>query len=206
MADSFGISHLKEYFIKMGLKISQVDQEREVIELAFHGNYGQWRMIVGFQQSGDVRKLMLVVPQFATITNKKRMECMEALMAVNYRIAMGKFGIDLEDGEIRLEETIPLADNIISYSQFQLIFGAIMQTVAIYYNLLPRIIHTNTPILEVIRTCEQDFFQDGNEPTQAAGGNTHLPGSIQQIEDDGSDLDVNDVLEEVTRLLRQGRD
>jgi hypothetical protein len=208
MADSFGVSQLIEYFNKMDLKIAQVDREREVIELAFHGNYGQWRMIVGFQQNGDVRKLMLVVPQIATITRKKRVECLEALMAVNYRIAMGKFGFDLEDGEVRLEETIPLADNLLTYSQFQLIFGAMMQTVAIYHNLLPRIMHTNSPILEVIRTCEQDFFKDEGELSKATASFPLLTASMQQDGDrrEEKELDVNEVLEEVERLLRQGHD
>ncbi|HTK07837.1 MAG TPA: YbjN domain-containing protein [Ktedonobacteraceae bacterium] len=207
MADSFGVSHLIEYFIKMDIKIAQVDREREVIELAFHGNYGQWRMIVGFQQSGNVRKLMFVVPQIASIGDKRRQECLEALMVVNYRIAMGKFGLDLEDGEVRLEETVPLADNYLSYGQFQLVFGAIIQTVAIYHNLLPRIMHTDATILEVIRACEQEFFQDEAGFSQSTGRTPLLPSSLQQSEnaDEETDLDVNDVLAEVTRLLRQSR-
>ncbi len=206
MAANFGISHLIEYFQEMDLKIAQVDREREVIELAFHGTYGQWRMIIGFQQNGDGRKLMLVVPQVATLTRKKRLECLEALMAVNYRIAIGKFGFDLEDGEVRLEETIPLADNTLTYTQFQLIFGAIMQTIAIYHNLLPRIIHTNSPILEIIQACEQDFFKETDETTQATGGVPILSGLLRQneTEEEEKELNVNDVLEEVTRLLRQG--
>ena len=213
MAESFGISQVAEYFSAMDLKVAQIDHEREVIELGFHGNYGQWRMIVGFQQSGDVRKLMLVVPQIATITSKKRVECLEALMAVNYRIAMGKFGLDLEDGEVRLEETIPLADNLLTFAQFQLIFGAMMQTVAIYHNLLPRVMHSNTPIPEVIRSCEQDFFQEEKELVRGTGSTPGFPRAVQQVETEDeeeeaetSDLNVHDVLEEVTRLLRQGRD
>jgi hypothetical protein len=212
MADSFGVSHLVEYFIKMDIKIAQVDREREVIELAFHGNYGQWRMIVGFQQSGSVRKLMFVVPQIATIGEKRRQDCLEALMVVNYRIAMGKFGLDLADGEVRLEETVPLADNYLTFAQFQLVFGAIIQTVAIYHSLLPRIMNTNATILDVIGACEHDFFQDEAGASQETGRVPLLPSSFQQGDDEQGeneeeevDLDVNDVLAEVTRLLRQSR-
>ena len=114
MADSFGIPQLEEYLTQMGLRLSNVDRQKEIIELAFHGNHGQWRMIVGIQQQGEVRKLMLIAPHIGTVTKKKRLECLEALMAVNYRIAMGKFGLDLDDGEIRLEEAVPLAHNSIS--------------------------------------------------------------------------------------------
>lgn len=35
-------------------------------------------------------------------------------MADNYRIAMGKFGLDLDDGEVRLEESIPLANDVLA--------------------------------------------------------------------------------------------
>src|SRR5947209_17085882 len=140
MADDFGISQLVEYLTGMGLHLANIDHEQEIIELAFHGNHGQWRMIVGIQQSGEVRKLMLIAPHIAVVNKKKRLECLEALMAVNYRIAMGKFGIDLEDGEVRLEEAIPLAGGSITFEQFQLSLGSMMMSVAMNHRLLARIV------------------------------------------------------------------
>src|SRR2546430_17329801 len=89
-------------------------------------------MVIGIHQKGNASKLILIVPHVGTATSRKRLECLEALMAVNYRIAIGKFGLDLEDGEVRLEETIPLANNSISFEQFRLAFSAIMQTASIY--------------------------------------------------------------------------
>ena len=162
MAENFGIPQLVEYLEQMGLRIANVDQEQEIIELAFHGNHGQWRMIVGIQQRGEVRKLMLIAPHIGAITKKKRLECLEALMAVNYRIAMGKFGLDLDDGEVRLEEAVPLADGSVTFEQFQLALGAIMQTVAMYHSLLPRIIYGNLSVLEALDACEKEFLQDMN--------------------------------------------
>jgi len=50
MAGSFGIPELVEYLTSMGLRIANVDEEQQIIELAFHGSQGQWRMIVGIQQ------------------------------------------------------------------------------------------------------------------------------------------------------------
>src|SRR5258708_34048867 len=98
MADSFGIPQLLDYLAHMGLHIGNVDQQQEFIELAFHGTNGQWRMILSVQQNDEVRKLMLIVPHISTVTTKKRLECLEALLAVNYRIAIGKFVVDLDDG------------------------------------------------------------------------------------------------------------
>ena len=195
MADHFGIPQLKEYLTKMGLRLTNVDLEQEIIELAFHGNHGQWRMIIGIQQSGEVRKLMLIAPHIAAVTKKKRLECLEALMAVNYRIAMGKFGLDLDDGEVRLEEAIPLADDSVTFEQFQLALGAMMQTVAMYHSLLPRIVYGDLSVLDALNVCEQEFLQEVNEVEQEKEQPTEPEGPTE--------LNVNDVLAEITRMLEE---
>src|SRR6266446_4174618 len=160
MVNSFGIPQLVEYLTQMGLRLASIDHEQEIIELAFHGNHGQWRMIVGMQQRGEVRKLMLIAPHIGVITKKKRLQCFEALMAVNYRIAMGKFGLDLDDGEVRLEEAIPLASGSITFEQFQLALGAMMQTVAMYHSLLPRIVYGDLSVQDALEACEKEFLEE----------------------------------------------
>ena len=202
MADSFGISQLVAYLTNMGLNISNVDQEQQIIELAFRGDNGQWRLIVHIQQSEEIRKLMFIVPHFGTITTKKRLQCLEAMLAINYRIAMGKFGIDLEDGEVRLEEAVPLANSEITEDQFQLVFSAIMQTAAMYHSLIPRIIYGNLTTQQALEECEQDFFLEieniqeidtstGEMKVTHALSETNIP----------PELDVHEVLAEVKRLL-----
>jgi hypothetical protein len=205
MTESFGIPQLTEYLTRMGLKMARIDREQELIELAFHSSHGQWRVIVGIQQSGDAKKLMLIAPHIGIVTLKKRLECLEALMAVNYRIAIGKFGLDLIDGEVRLEETIPLANNAITFEQFQLAFGAVMQTVAIYQDLLPRIVYKDMSVQDALNACEHDFFETSSQIPSPA--QSLMISSEQRIEgrptelDDLSELDVEDVLAEVVRLL-----
>src|SRR6266478_7131573 len=193
MADTFGILQLEEYLTRMGLRLSNVDRQKEIIELAFHGQHGQWRMVVGIQQSGDVRKLMLIAPHIGTVTKRKRLECLEALMAVNYRIAMGKFGLDLDDGEIRLEEAVPLANGSITQEQFQLVFKAMMQTVAMYHSLIPRIIYGNLTTQQALDACEQDFLQEIEGAQETAEAiKTDAPAEPHSL----SELDVHDVLAE----------
>jgi hypothetical protein len=204
MTDSFGVPQLADYLTQMGLHITDVDHEQEIIELAFHGDNGQWRLIVNIQQSDDIRKLMLIVPHIGTITTKKRMECLEALLAVNYRIAMGKFGVDLEDGEIRLEEAVPLANAGITREQFQLVFSAMMQTVAMYHSLIPRIIYGNLTTQQALEACEQDFFQEFEGTQEIAD----TPGEIIAMNvltesDTPPELDEYDVLAEVRRMLEE---
>ncbi len=207
MADSFGIPQLLNYLTEMGLRVANVDQQQEIIELAFHGNNGQWRMIVNIQQNDEARKLMLIVPHISSVTTRKRLECLEALLAVNYRIAMGKFGLDLDDGEVRLEEAVPLANTGITQEQFQLVFRAIMQTVAMYHSLIPRIIYGNLTTQQALDACEQDFFQEFEGMQQAANtsGETQLTDGLRESED-FPELDVHDVLAEVTRMLEEQKE
>ncbi len=203
MSDSFGIPQLVDYLTQMELKLAHVDYEQEMIELAFHGHQGQWRLIIGIQQKGDVRKLMLIAPHIGTVTAKKRLECLEALMAVNYRIAMGKFGVDLDDGEVRLEEAIPLANDAITFGQFHLVFSALMQTIAMYHSLIPRIVYGNLSAQDALEACEQEFacdLESTNPPPQAT-----LP-SEQPAFRSHDELDVQDVLAEVTRIFEEPKE
>ena len=206
MAESFGIPKIIEYLKQLGLKIAQIDRARNTIELAFHGEQGKWKLLVGIHQTGDSSKLMLIVPNFAHVTARKRLECLEALMAINYRIALGKFGIDLNDGEIRLEESIPLANESISFDQFRLALSAIMQTVSIYNTLLSRIVYGNMDVESALKLCEQEFFKDA-DPTEA----TDLPGSFEQQQEEAKEethpeLNVDEVMAEVAWLLSKDRD
>jgi hypothetical protein len=207
MADSFGIPQIVDYLNHMGLCIANVDQDQEIIELAFHGDNGQWRLIVNIQQSEEIRKLMFIVPHIGTITTKKRLQCLEALLAVNYRIAMGKFGIDLEDGEVRLEEAVPLANSGITEDQFQLVFSAMMQTAAMYHSLIPRIIYGNLTTQQAIEACEEDFFQE-IEHMQETDDTTGEVKVTQAISETNSTLELNvhDVLAEVRRLLGESKE
>jgi len=207
MADSFGIPQIVDFLTHMGLCIANVDQDQEIIELAFHGDNGQWRLIVNIQQSEEVRKLMFIVPHIGTITTKKRLQCLEALLAINYRIAMGKFGIDLADGEVRLEEAVPLAKSGITEDQFQLVFSAMMQTAAMYHSLIPRIIYGNLTSQQALEACEEDFFQEIEHMQEIDGATGELK-VTQALSETNSplELDVHDVLAEVKRLLGESKE
>ena len=207
MADCFGIPQLIDFLNHMGLHIANIDQEQEIIELAFHGDNGQWRLIINIQHSEEIRKLMFIVPHIGTITTKKRLQCLEALLAVNYRIAMGKFGIDLEDGEVRLEEAVPLANAGITEEQFQLVFSAMMQTAAMYHSLIPRIIYGNLTTQQALEACEEDFFQEIEDMQEITGiaGEIKVTQALTET-DSPPELDVYDVLAEVRRLLDEPKE
>ena len=208
MAASFGIPQVVDYLTRMELRIAAVNAEEETVELAFHASHGQWRMIIGLQHSDEARKLILVVPHISGVTLRKRLECLEALMAVNYRITMGKFGLDLNDGEMRLEEAVPLAHEGISFEQFQLVFGTMMQTVATYYSLIPRILYGNLNAQEALEACEKEFMQ-GVETTQSHSATKEaitpeaeppVPPTVTP------ELNASDVLAEISRMLDEKKE
>jgi hypothetical protein len=212
MADSFGVPQIVDYLTRMGLQIASINPEQEIVELAFHGNHGQWRLLISLQQSCQARKLVLVAPHISAVTAKKRLQCLEALMAVNYRIAMGKFGLDLDDGEVRLEESVPLAMDGISFEQFQLVFRAMVQTVAMYHSLIPRIMYGNLSTQEALQACEQEFFQeeglleaDLDEEEVVESAEPEIEPSVEPPHIQ-PDLNVRDVMEEVTRLLQERKE
>lgn len=203
MADNFGISQLVDYLYQMGVRIARLDANSETIELIFHSKHGQWRMILSFQQHDEVRKLMLVVPHIGTVNSNKRLECLEALLAVNFRIAMGKFGLDLDDGEVRLEESVPVARDSITKEQFRLAFGAMMQTVSMYSSLISRIVYGNMTTQQALQACEQEFFSQ-TEMTQKEDAPSEmklLPARTTGEPETTPELDVNDVLAEAARIL-----
>jgi len=205
MTAPFGVPQIVDYLTRMHLKIARVDHEREVVELAFHGEHGQWRMILGLQQNGETRKLLLIVPHAGTVTKKRRLECLEALMCVNYRIALGKFGLDMEDGEVRLEEAIGVGTQGVSYEQFYLVFHAIMQTMAMYHALLPRIVYGNLEVKEAIEICEQEFIKslESGKKTDIVSTSQIVP---EPLNTENTELDLSDIMAEVTRIFQERKD
>jgi hypothetical protein len=208
MADSFSILHVAEYLKRLGLKFPQVKDAQTTIDLTFTSEYGQWRMIVGIHHSGGASKLMLIAPNLGTVTAQKRLACLEALLTVNYRIALGKFGLDPADGEVRLEESIPLAEQSISFEQFRLAFSALIQTVSIYQDLLPRIIYGDISAQEAIKACEDDFFNNAHHEKEMHTSTTMAHITEHQTtnsvkDEEVSELNIDEVLAEVELLFKK---
>ena len=120
---------------------------------------------------------------------------------------MGKFGIDLEDGEVRLEEAIPLANSGLAEDQFQLVFSAMLQIAAMYHSLIPRIVYGNLTTQEALEACEEDFIQE-IENMQETDGSTGEINVTQAPSEDISppELNVQDVLAEVKRLFEESEE
>jgi hypothetical protein len=119
---------------------------------------------------------------------------------------MGKFGLDLDDGEVRLEESVPLANDGVTFDQFQLVFRAMVQTVAMYHSLIPRIIYGNLSTQEALLACEQEFFEeeglleeDIDEEYVAESEDEVIPEPPRRV----PELDIRDIMAEVNRVLEE---
>ena len=85
-----------------------------------------------------------------------------------------------------------------------------MQTVAMYHSLLPRIMYGNLSVMDALNACEQEFLQevDGIEEIDSVEDDAiPLLEKEQQIEPlDSPDLNVHDVLAEITRMLEEHKE
>src|SRR5579885_2110412 len=88
--------------------------------------------------------------------------------------------------------------------EFQMVFGTLVQTVVMYHSLIPRIVYGNASALEAVEGCEQEFQQEVAN-LQAESHETS-PDEAKPVDEPGGelpDLDPNDILAEVTRMLEE---
>ncbi len=227
MTESFGIAQVVAYLNALGLRVASIDERQEMVELAFHDTLGQWRMMIALQSGLPGRQLVFVVPHMGMLSRRQRQACLEALMSLNYTLTVGKFGLDPDDGEIRLTEMVLLGEQGLGLEAFRRLFGALMQTMTIYRSLIPRILYGNLSARAALAACEQEFIEDHEQtlPASAAAA----PGPVGKassetlaVQDtaaqdaglaepfEGAEalppLNADDVLAEITRMLQEGRD
>lgn len=136
------IKKIAEYLGKIGLH-SQVDRENERILVPFSGNNGSYLFVIQLQRSNDT--LVIVVPNLAkageNLAKSQLSELLEALLNINYMIAIGCFERDSSDGEIRFRVGIPTEDGGPSLKQFQHSFMVALATVDRYYPEIQKTIY-----------------------------------------------------------------
>ncbi len=87
-----------------------------------------------------------------------------------------------------------------------------VQTVAMYHSLIPRIIYGNLSTQEALQACEQEFFQDeglleadiDEEYSEEERNEEVKTVDIPQVAP--ADLNIHDVMEEETRLLEDRKE
>ncbi|HET8843512.1 MAG TPA: hypothetical protein VFN35_18765, partial [Ktedonobacteraceae bacterium] len=93
--------------------------------------------------------------------------------------------------------------------QFQLVLRAMLQTVGMYHSLIPRILYGNLSTQDALLACEQEFFQEeGLLETDLDEQYREDKEEVVVVEAPAAptELTVQDVMEEVNRLLEERRE
>ncbi|WP_069803464.1 YbjN domain-containing protein [Thermogemmatispora onikobensis] len=210
MSEDFRITDVVSYLTRLGLRVASVDERQGVAELVFHDELGQWQLLLILQAGSPLgRRLLFIVPHLSILPQRQRLSCLEALMSLNYTLPLGRFGLDLEDDEVRFCASVYLGQQRLSLPAFRHHLEAVIQTIVIYHSLLPRIIYGHCTARAALTACEQAFLEsyEGERLSWQEG-----PSSRQELAEDemeldasSSELDAAEVLAEIRRMLQEGR-
>ncbi|WP_376797568.1 YbjN domain-containing protein [Thermogemmatispora sp.] len=213
MSEDFQMSDVVNYLTRLGLRIASVDERQGVVELVFHDELGQWQLLITLQGGPLGRRLLFIVPHLSILPLRRRLSCLEALMSLNYTLPLGRFGLDLEDGEIRFSASLYLGQYRLSLPVFRRHLEGVIQTIVIYHSLLPRIIYGQGTARAALTACEQAFLEsyEGARLPLPEQERTGAGGEQAQEEDEAAraaplpELDAAEVLAEIRRILQEGQ-
>lgn len=226
MSEDFYMSDVVDYLTRLGLRIASVDELQRVVELVFHDELGQWQLLITLQAGPLGRRLLFIVPHLSILPQRQRLSCLEALMSLNYTLPLGRFGLDLEDSEVRFSASLYLGQQRLSLQTFRRYLEGVIQTIVIYHSLLPRIIYGQCTARAALSACEQAFLEsyegEGSSSWRERLGGERLGGEClggerlgnepaQMEEHEAADearqpeLDAAEVLAEIKRLLQEGQ-
>ena len=81
-----------------------------------------------------------------------------------------------------------------------------MQTVAMYHSLIPRIVYGNMTAQEALLACEQEFFREMEDDEEVESAEEPELTEAKMESAGLPELDVNDVLAEITRMLEDHKE
>nr|BBH95375.1 hypothetical protein KTA_35740 [Thermogemmatispora argillosa] len=208
MSEDFRISDVVDYLTRLGLRVASVDERQGIVELVFHDELGQWQLLIMLQAGPLGRRLLFIVPHLSILPQRQRLSCLEALMSLNYTLPLGRFGLDLEDSEIRFSASLYLGQQRLALQAFRHYLEGVIQTIVIYHSLLPRIIYGQCTARAALAACEQAFLESYEREGLSWG--ERLSSEQAQAEEDESlreapqpELDAAEVLAEIRRMLQE---
>jgi hypothetical protein len=135
---------------RAGLKYRRV-AERNSIESdhsAFNGVYHVvWRVV------GDL--LTVNVPNVDKVPDQAQLPCLEALLAVNYSLLIGRFAYDPRDGEVCFRAGLSLANGTLTQQQFEHLLSAALGSADTYSAALKEIVWAKARPQDAIAHAEQ---------------------------------------------------
>jgi hypothetical protein len=212
VSEDFRMTDVVSYLTRLGLRVASVDERQGVAELVFHDELGQWQLLIILQAGPPLgRRLLFIVPHLSILPQRRRRSCLEALMSLNYTLPLGRFGLDLEDGEVRFSASVYLGEERLSLPAFRQHLEGVIQTIVIYHSLLPRIIYGHCTARAALTACEQAFLEsyEGERLFWQERPGSEQGQTQDETETDASpsapELDAAEVLAEIRRMLQEGQ-
>ncbi|MEM1227014.1 MAG: YbjN domain-containing protein [Planctomycetota bacterium] len=101
------VDQYSAYLERGSVKYDQ-DDERGLFRLVFEGKHGDIRVLIAVEDA--------LIQVFTHPANKipegHRQQIAEAITRANYGLKMGKFEMDMEDGEVRYHTAIPIGQEL----------------------------------------------------------------------------------------------
>jgi hypothetical protein len=141
------------YLTELGWRY-ELDAERGYIRTGFGGTNNNFLVIIRLfseQQAIGIR-----VPEIARLQERRRLECMQTLLMINYGLILGGFGVDPRDGEVDFETNVPIDDATLSKEQFKQMLFATGLTVDRFYGVLNQVVWGNVAPLDAIMGSQQE--------------------------------------------------
>lgn len=98
--------HFSAYLDRGEIKYEQ-DDERDLFRMLFDGKHGDIRVLIVVED--DMIQAFTHPPN--KVADQFRDVMTQAITRANYGLKLGKFEMDLDDGELRYQAALPLAEN-----------------------------------------------------------------------------------------------
>lgn len=86
----------------------EIDRKKEIVYFGITGDKAKWRCLGCADEAGGF-VLLSLIPLMAP--EPRRSACAELLVRINWRIGLGHFDMDFNDGELRFMSTVPLGED-----------------------------------------------------------------------------------------------
>lgn len=143
---AMGIKKIAEYLDKFDWRY-QMDEKRGVILCGASGANGSYMMLIHLQQNNTLLLMITVAKALEgpNLSKSKLAQLDEALLQINYSLAIGGFERSSETGDVRYRASVPTDDGGLNQAQFRHLLLATCATVDAKNPEIMGLIYGNQP-------------------------------------------------------------
>jgi hypothetical protein len=150
---SAAYEELVELLDERGIGYSTSDGQ--AVRLDLHGQVAVYRITAGVEPETDLFQVVGLSPLL--VPEGCRTAAAETIARANYGLRMGKFELDLDDGEVRFQVSQILVDEAVGQAVINRMIGATVNMLDTYLPALLSVIYANELPKEAIARVEAGF-------------------------------------------------